>query len=152
MRTEEEILYDFEKRGYEILGNDNYFCRMENVYDKRTILIHKVLNNTYCYECVSKPYQTIIDGTKMKTKTFPARQPCALQISEFELLHELFEIWGWIKEAKKVCLSGSVYDGEVLYDKCLCPNCEREFHLDYEDQHAYCPDCGQKLDWSDIDD
>ena len=32
---------------------------------------------------------------------------------------------------------------------CLCPNCQ-DF-MNVEDKPVYCPDCGQRLDWSEIE-
>lgn len=43
---------------------------------------------------------------------------------------------------------GDGYDdnGEIMYDTAYCPNCRREFEVDY-DTPDYCPNCGQSLDW-----
>lgn len=30
-----------------------------------------------------------------------------------------------------------------------CPNCNCKLHLDWHEKRNYCPECGQKLDWSD---
>ena len=32
-----------------------------------------------------------------------------------------------------------------------CPNCNCKLHLDWHEKRNYCPECGQKLDWSDND-
>ena len=40
------------------------------------------------------------------------------------------------------------FDGELNYQIGSCPICERRFEVDYEEHYKYCPDCGQKLDWS----
>lgn len=42
-------------------------------------------------------------------------------------------------------------DGELVYDIAIC-DCGREFEFEYEEHYKYCPNCGRKLDWSDIDD
>lgn len=39
-------------------------------------------------------------------------------------------------------------DGYPVYDMATCPNCERIFEVDVEEEYKYCPNCGQKLDWS----
>lgn len=39
-------------------------------------------------------------------------------------------------------------DGYPVYDTATCPNCERIFEVDAEEEYKYCPNCGQKLDWS----
>lgn len=39
-------------------------------------------------------------------------------------------------------------DGHLVYDTWICPCCGKHCEVDY-DNYNYCPDCGQKLDWSD---
>lgn len=45
---------------------------------------------------------------------------------------------------------GDGYDenGELIYDTWICPCCECKYEVDYE-SYAFCPNCGQALDWSD---
>lgn len=50
------------------------------------------------------------------------------------------ELWG----------DGVDADMEIIYDMYDCPNCGKSYELDY-DEYDYCPKCGQKLDWSNID-
>lgn len=38
-------------------------------------------------------------------------------------------------------------DGSEVWDEAMCPTCEREFEMDYEEHYKYCPNCGQKLKW-----
>ena len=40
-------------------------------------------------------------------------------------------------------------DGELVYDTWICPSCEEYYEIDY-DKYNYCPCCGQKIDWSDL--
>lgn len=42
------------------------------------------------------------------------------------------------------------YNGELIIDMYDCPNCEKSYELECE-EYDYCPNCGQKLDWSGID-
>ena len=53
---------------------------------------------------------------------------------------------------KKPDLEGDGYDenGELIYDTGYCPNCHHEFEV-YYDATKHCPECGQALDWSDIE-
>lgn len=61
-----------------------------------------------------------------------------------------------IKEAlkkqipKEPDLIGDGYDdnGNLIYDTWICPCCQTEYELDYDD-YKFCPECGQALDWSD---
>lgn len=51
--------------------------------------------------------------------------------------------------AKRPYYEGDGYaDGQMVYDTWICPNCESEYEVEYDD-YGYCPNCGQKLDWSD---
>ena len=50
--------------------------------------------------------------------------------------------------AKTPTLEGDGYwDGELVLDTWFCPNCDKNYEVDYDD-YDYCPNCGQKIDWS----
>ena len=51
---------------------------------------------------------------------------------------------------KKPTYEGDGYapDGTFVSDEWICPCCGSRYEVDYDD-YDYCPDCGQKLDWSD---
>lgn len=55
--------------------------------------------------------------------------------------------------SRPVILEGDGYDdkGELIYDTAICPNCGREFEVDYDEHFKNCPDCTQALDWSDTE-
>lgn len=55
--------------------------------------------------------------------------------------------------AKQPDIEGDGYDekGELIYDTGFCPTCRHEFEI-YYDATKYCPNCGQKLDWSNVKD
>lgn len=50
---------------------------------------------------------------------------------------------------KKPDLLGDGYDdsGNLVYDTWICPCFRTEYELDYDD-YKFCPNCGQKIDWS----
>ena len=50
---------------------------------------------------------------------------------------------------KKQTYEGDGYapDGMFIWGEWICPCCGRRYEVDYDD-YDYCPDCGQKLDWS----
>ena len=52
--------------------------------------------------------------------------------------------------AKKVEYESDTYDNDgcLIFDIAYCPSCEYGFDVDYDNDKKYCPDCGQKLDWS----
>ena len=51
---------------------------------------------------------------------------------------------------KKPIYEGDGYapDGTFVFDIWICPSCCKRYEVDYDD-YDYCPNCGQKLDWSD---
>ena len=54
-----------------------------------------------------------------------------------------------IRTPKKPTYEGDGYsDGEMVYDTWICPCCDTEYEVDY-DEYDYCPNCGQAIDWSD---
>lgn len=52
---------------------------------------------------------------------------------------------------KKPDLIGDGYDdnGNLIYDTWICPCCEKQYELDYDD-YKFCPNCGQAIDWSEL--
>lgn len=52
------------------------------------------------------------------------------------------------QRAKKPNLEGDGYaDGHMVYDTWICPCCGISYEIDFDD-YKYCPDCGQRIDWS----
>ena len=51
---------------------------------------------------------------------------------------------------KKPTYEGDGYapDGTFVWDEWICPCCGSRYEVDYDD-YDYCPNCGQKIDWSD---
>lgn len=64
---------------------------------------------------------------------------------DYNELKKLFEK----AKSKKPDMIGDGYDddGCILYDTWICPSCYKKYDLDYE-EYAFCPNCGQKIDWS----
>ena len=50
---------------------------------------------------------------------------------------------------KKPTYEGDGYapDGTFVFDEWLCPCCGKRYEVDYDD-YDFCPNCGQKIDWS----
>lgn len=50
---------------------------------------------------------------------------------------------------KEPDLIGDGYDdnGNLIYDTWICPCCQTEYELDYDD-YKFCPECGQAIDRS----
>lgn len=57
------------------------------------------------------------------------------------------------QNAKKPDYEGDGYapDGSFVWDTWVCPGCGTKYEVDY-DEHDYCPNCGQHIDWSEEDD
>ena len=54
-------------------------------------------------------------------------------------------------KARKPTLEYDDYaDGNPVYDTWKCPDCHTVY--DYDDKYNYCPNCGQHIDWSEIND
>lgn len=53
------------------------------------------------------------------------------------------------QKAKTPTYDGDGYapDGTFVWDEWLCPHCGTRYEVDYDD-HDYCPNCGQAIDWS----
>jgi DNA-directed RNA polymerase subunit RPC12/RpoP len=41
-------------------------------------------------------------------------------------------------------IADGYYNGQLVYDEYVCPNCNAHYELDYE-EYKYCPKCGQQL-------
>lgn len=56
-------------------------------------------------------------------------------------------------DAKSPVLDGDGYapDGTFVWDEWICPHCGSRYEVEY-DEHDYCPNCGQKIDWSENSD
>ena len=52
------------------------------------------------------------------------------------------------QEPKIPNIEGDGYsDGHLVYDTWICPSCETNYEIDYDD-YDYCPKCGQHIDRS----
>ena len=73
---------------------------------------------------------------------------------------EQYRALGTVEELKKArekqipatpCIEGDGYaDGYLVYDTWICPNCDTEYEIDYDD-YDYCPKCGQAINKSVIE-
>lgn len=62
--------------------------------------------------------------------------------------------WNVCKEAREKQVpqkpdyegDGFDFDGNIVYDTWICPNCQKRYEVDYE-EYAHCPECGQAINW-----
>lgn len=72
------------------------------------------------------------------------------EIQQYRAIGTLEELRDAIEKqrAKKPDFEGDGYaDGHLVYDTWICPCCGKHYEVDYDD-YDFCPNCGQKLDWS----
>ena len=75
MRTEQEVLNDFEKLGYEVVANGDCFIKLKNNGDMIRISKYSVW-----YRCYREDSELAVP----------------IDMEEHKLLNELFTIWGWL--------------------------------------------------------
>lgn len=75
LRTEEEVLKDFERLGYNVVANGDWYIKLN--YNGDMIRISKY----------SKAYKCYDEDSKLALP---------IEIEEHKLLTELFSIWGWL--------------------------------------------------------
>ena len=82
MRTEQEILKDFEKLGYEVVCNS----------DRELVLEEEYYHNHFKRIHIKKQFRLYAKLQHL----FNIDEPVNFDIQEHKLLNELFIIWGWI--------------------------------------------------------
>lgn len=81
MRTEQDVLNDFKKLGYDFsIFSRSYYLSKEENRKNTLIVIDKELKTYRCINSELGSYFIIGD----------------IKIQEHKLLNELFQIWGWI--------------------------------------------------------
>lgn len=77
------------------------------------------------------------------------------ELREYKQLGTMKEICEAVEKqkAKKATYDGDGYatDGTFVWDEWICPRCGTRYEVEYE-EHDYCPNCGQHIDWSEEDD
>ena len=98
-------------------------------------------------EAIAKEKETIktLEDAVVSGKTGSLRRWAKDTIENSTIIIEALEK----QLPKKPNLEGDGYapNGTFVYDTWICPSCEGYYEVDYDD-YVYCPQCGQKLDWS----
>jgi hypothetical protein len=88
MRTEQDVLKDFEKLGWEVADGYVNFTLRKKLDDIKNEFMYYWL----CYISINKENKTysVYKLSSFSTKGYD------LTMQEHKLLNELFTIWGWI--------------------------------------------------------
>lgn len=88
MRTEAEILKDFEKLGYKVEDGKKYsYCLFKRKNDR--IIYFDLEDKTYCKYHLTE--YTASDGY------FDSEYESEIiTLKEHKLIHELMQVWGWL--------------------------------------------------------
>lgn len=66
------------------------------------------------------------------------------------------QMWKKPKLYKSKAMTPDMYgdgydrDGNIVYTEWYCPRCDICYKIERE-HYNYCPNCGQKIDWSEYD-
>ncbi len=90
-------------------------------------------------------------GAKDHTKVMKDIFEIAGKLRDGSLLNYLDALTIKDVPTKPELISDGDYDGEPVYDMWQCPNCGKLYEIDY-DVYDYCPNCGQHIDRSEMDD
>ena len=84
MRTEQDVLKDFESLGWKVIENQKSILRLRKPYTEFTYVLIKIFKSTHSYQLKI----TYIDGLEYGTYS--------IDMDIHKLLNELFTIWEWI--------------------------------------------------------
>lgn len=106
--------------------------------------------------------KTAIDLAKMYTQNFERKREIQGYEMAIKALEEIqqYRTIGTPEECrtamekqtpKRPDYEGDGYaDGQLVYDTWICPCCGKHYEVDY-DNYDYCPYCGQKLRWRELE-
>lgn len=119
----------------------------------------RINNSVYCLECFNEPhcvekcrYCEINDKIREKLADYESTDLTPEEIQQMRVELAVARAIASLCHAEKPEIYGDSYDdnGNLIYDKWKCPRCGKSYEMDYDD-YDYCPNCGQKIDWSDED-
>ena len=143
-----------------------YYCDTEDSY----LLGRRVGNFYYAHYCEGHwvfdmsrylPWgkHVVDEGSLWKEHTYPS-EPREIDFHEWLDGFIKKECGGTLEEcrtamekqkAKRPDYEGDGYaDGQLVYDTWICPCCGKHYEVDY-DNYDYCPYCGQKLRWRELE-
>ena len=99
---------------------------------------------------ISMTPQMIKDLIKSEKKAHKIALENASMLDEYQAIGTIEDFKALKKKsvAKQPDYEGDgCWDGHVVIDTWICPNCEKHYEVDYDD-YDYCPNCGQHIDHS----
>lgn len=108
----------------------------------------------------SEAIEELRDSIELPFGSIISDEASKLAIKSLEEIQQ-YRIIGTVEECREArerqkpkipYISGDGYDneGNLIYDMYDCPNCGKNYEVDYHD-YKYCPECGQAIDRSDLD-
>lgn len=95
MRTEQDVLKDFEKLGYKVVCNSDRELILEQEFKSSYTIINRIDIKKQS-QAYSKSQFTYRVSTSPLWKSIQEHKLLWVSIQEHKLLNELFQIWGWI--------------------------------------------------------
>lgn len=88
----------------------------------------------------------------MKAQLKKLQQPIKRSLAEIEKFDKQIREAVRKQNAVKPELCGNGYDsdGEIVIDTWICPRCHKSYEIEF-DEYNYCPNCGQKIDRTEIE-
>lgn len=91
MRTEEEILKDFELLGYKVTINK--YCVKDPEFE---IVCEKEETKIIIFKKYQKFAKFNFNEYHDRYSLFKLRSACDISLLEYKIMGELFECWGWL--------------------------------------------------------
>lgn len=140
---------------------DNIQCiellkELNNMLDSKCVNAEEyshAINSAILYieECVSYnsigTVQGYIDAIQSYTDTYNLMKEYKSKLQAFEKIGtaEEFDMLKERNREQQTEIIGDGYsDGHLVYDTYICPNCGKQYELEYE-EYNYCPECGQHM-------
>lgn len=106
-----------------------------------------------CHGCVNK-FTEVCIMCKNRTGLAEVLTEIMKELEQYREIGTVKECWETIEKQiptkPNVWGEGCGDDGSIIYDTYDCPNCGKSYEIDYE-EYDYCPNCGQAIDWSDVE-
>lgn len=132
--------------GIEIKGNPGRIAKFFEALDMAIEALEEI-----------QQYREIgtVEEIKSVKKYIALKRRCGTPTNTIDLCAEYVAI-GTVEECREAVekqkpktpdYEGDGYaDGYMVYDTWICPNCGKQYEVDYDD-YDHCPKCGQAIQW-----